>query len=228
MRKTQGNDMLSEKAKHERVRELHQKGREALREAVVHLWHPETGAVWGEQEAAKRRLREARNRAEQRIDPMVLQLAYQRLPAVLAGLRDLREVATWYESATDVERRALQDLGGHLLRQRFGGHGDLGSTLGRLERDREKAMRTPELCEAEAEAKEVERAAAEAWKVANAEGAEWGLETDAYVTLRGVHATTHVEDVETNPTIRWDFSKRQDIGVIWRDQDREEGSEHER
>ena len=166
------------------------------------------GAVWSALDKARGRLREARDVADS-MDPARLSLAYQRVPGIVAGMRNADQVAAWYINATAIEQRALQDVGGGVLRQRFSGDAGLGGLLAGLEHDRVDALRTPDVIKAEQGVAEAEHEALEAWKAVNGAAATWGIGGQwgpLHGILSGVQITRVVENIETDPVEHITFS----------------------
>jgi hypothetical protein len=122
--------------------------REAERAAVVDTARAifgEAGAFWTERDALRAKLRDARDRADT-MDPARLSNAYRRVPGIVTGAQDVRELETWYRDRADsYERRALQDTGAEVIERRFSGSPETGGLLAALKRDRAEAMATPEV-----------------------------------------------------------------------------------
>lgn len=223
--RTESNYRLSEQAKKEHREALRQSLREAVGDTAEAIFGRvgahglEGGVFWELQEALEAARRDALAAADT-LDAARLSNAYRRLPSIVAGAANVRELQDAYENGDVYERRALQDVGPEALLGRFSGDPTLGGFLATLKGDRKTALTTPALEAAESELRtwqlEGADAHAELSRMASNLGGD-ALSLDrASRTLRAVRVSTSFEDVsDLNAPATVRIEKQDAGGVYW-------------
>jgi hypothetical protein len=128
-------------------------------DALTGLWgdcsdptkEPQGGECWSSVEKAEKRLFDAKSTADG-LDAARVRNSYERVPGLVAGVRNLGELGAAYDTWDAYDKRGLQDLGPSMLRSgRFATAPDLGAFLSRLSGDRSQSLMTDAVKKAQAD-----------------------------------------------------------------------------
>lgn len=117
-------------------------------ELVKKSWDRETGDAWQRLEEAERAVDRARGAGDKGLDFARLAYEVDRVGKMYGRWRNMNDARAFYNNASAVEKRAMQDTAPALLPGRFPGE-SAGAFLRKLEQDREAAS-SPDLPKAQA------------------------------------------------------------------------------